>query len=73
MPADQLRLRRQALRHLLFPLAIALAAPPAAQTNPQARLPEANRDGWALVDKSLGLAGTTQPDGVAGTASRAAI
>ncbi|TCM23973.1 uncharacterized protein DUF1259 [Novosphingobium sp. ST904] len=52
------------MRHLLLPLAIALAAPAAAQTNPQATPPEANRDRWALVDKSLGRAGTTQPDGV---------
>jgi len=52
------------LRHLLLPLAISLAAPAAAQTNPQAAPPEANRDRWALVDKSLGRAGTTQPDGV---------
>lgn len=52
------------MRHLLLPLAIALAAPVAAQTNQQATPPEANRDRWALVDKSLGRAGTTQPDGV---------
>ena len=52
------------MRHLLLPLAMALAAPVAAQTNPQATPPEANRDRWVLVDKSLGRAGTTQPDGV---------
>ncbi|MGN7159476.1 DUF1259 domain-containing protein [Sphingomonas solaris] len=52
------------MRHLLLPLAVALAVPAAAQTTPQAAPPHANADRWTLVDKSLGRTGTTQPDGV---------
>lgn len=52
------------MRHLLFPLAVALAAPAAAQNSPQAAPSQANGDRWALVDRSLGRNGATQPDGV---------
>jgi len=52
------------LRQLLFPLAVALAVPAAAQTNPPTTPIQANADRWALVDEGLGRGGTTQPDGV---------
>ncbi len=52
------------MRHVLFPLAVALAAPVAAQSSPPAAPAQATNDRWALVDKSLGRPGTTQPDGV---------
>lgn len=52
------------MRHVLFPLAVALAAPVAAQSSSPVAPAQATSDRWALVDKSLGRTGTTQPDGV---------
>ncbi|WP_245841906.1 DUF1259 domain-containing protein [Sphingomonas lenta] len=52
------------MRYLLLPLAVALAAPAAAQSNPQAAPPQVTGDRWAAVDRSLGRTGTTQADGV---------